>query len=99
MIETTAYRYTITVTYIDNVNEAFNPSIFGYQFIDRQYVTDSKLWKLELHDVFNDMFKKYHCVACMVRVVDNYGFNDEWRDVVIDYRVQQHDNKFYFIEF
>ena len=64
------YRYEITVTYIDNVNEAFNPSFLGSQFIDRQYLTDNIFWYEELKPLLAKEFDKTHCLPVMVKRYD-----------------------------
>ena len=97
MIETSKYRYTITVTYVDNANEAFNPSFLGSFLIDRQYVTDCAFWKLELQDVCNDMFRKKHCIACMVKVFDNDYMNIN--DAITEYYITHNNGKLYFNQF
>lgn len=95
------YRYEITVTYIDNVNEAFNPSFLGSQFIDRRYVTNSIFWQDELKTYIENMFKKYGCVACMVSVLDNESMKDNdiseytvWQDTHNRYLILKPFNKY-----
>lgn len=86
------YRYEITVTYIDNVNEAFNPSFLGSQLIDRRYATNNIFWQDELKTYIENMFKKYGCVACMVSVLDNESMKD---NDITEYVINQNSNSWY----
>lgn len=64
------FRYTITVSYIDNVNEAFNPSFLGNFLIDRQYFSDSVFWYEELREFLKREFKKTYCLPVMIKCYD-----------------------------
>lgn len=61
------FNYTITVTYIDNVNEAFNPSFLGSFLIDRQYFSDSAFWYEELRIFLKKEYNKTHCLPVMIK--------------------------------
>lgn len=62
------FNYTITVTYVDNINESFNPSIIGSFLIDRQYLTNSAFWRDELKEIIAKEFNRTHCLPVMVKV-------------------------------
>ena len=64
------FRYTITVTYVDNVNEAFNPSFLGSFLIDRQYLSNSSFWYEEIRDFLKKEYNRTHCLPVMIKCYD-----------------------------
>ena len=64
------FRYTITVTYVDNVNEAFNPSFLGSFLIDRQYLSNSIFWYDEIRNFLKKEYNKTHCLPVMIKCYD-----------------------------
>lgn len=80
------FRYTITVTYVDNVNEAFNPSFLGSFLIDRQYLSNSIFWYEELRPFLSNEYKKTHCLPVMIKCYD--VDNDKTTEYVVFQNMQ-----------